>query len=167
MFKTERLIIRKLRLTDVSRMAGLLNDREVVKYTERIPHPYEYRHAREFIKKSLEEFGKTRYNYALELKGEGLVGAVGVDELLRKRGTLGYWLGRPYWRRGIMTEAVDLLLRSQSKDFDLLLSRVSVENIASQRVLEKCGFVKVGMIPGEHRNVFGEVTDSFQYYWGH
>ena len=167
MFETERLRIRQFRITDVSRMAGFLNDKEVVKYTERIPHPYEYKDAREFVKKAQDEFGKVKYNYAIELKEEGIVGGIGVGKLFRKRGELGYWLGRPHWGKGIMTEAVKLLLRSQSKDFNLLVSRVSVENIGSQRVLEKCRFKRVGIIPNEHRNVFGEVTDTFQYYWQH
>lgn len=167
MFETERLIIRQLRITDVSRIVGFLNDKEIVKYTERIPHPYAYKDAREFVKKAQEEFGKDKYNYAIELKGEGLIGGIGVDKLFKKRGELGYWLGRPHWGKGIMTEAVKLLLRSQSKDFNLLLSRVSVENVGSQRVLEKCGFKKVGMIPKGNRNIFGEVTDAFHYYWQH
>ena len=167
MLGTERIELRHLNVRDVPRMAGLLNDKVVVKYTERIPYPYNYRDARDFIKKVQEEFGKERYSYAIDLKGDGLVGVVSAMKLFRKRGEIGYWLGRPYWGRGIMTEAVELLLRSHSKDFNLLTSCVATGNIASQKVLQKCGFRKVGTVPNHCRNVFGEVFDSYFYYWEH
>jgi RimJ/RimL family protein N-acetyltransferase len=55
---------------------------------------------------------------------------------------VGYWLGRAYWGRGIATAALAEYLRH-----DLvrpLHAYVAAHNVASIRVLEKCGFVRVG-----------------------
>ncbi len=52
-----------------------------------------------------------------------------------------YWLGRAYWGRGIATAALAALLPVLPRP---LLARVAVDNLGSLRVLEKCGFVRVG-----------------------
>lgn len=61
---------------------------------------------------------------------------------------LGYWLGRDFWGKGIATEALGefLCLLAQRP----LYAFVSEHNLASQRVLEKCGFSAfLSPYPGE------------------
>src|SRR3954469_23928376 len=49
-----------------------------------------------------------------------------------------YWLGRSYWGKGIATEALTAFLAvDRSRP---LHARVAFDNVASRRVLEKCGF---------------------------
>lgn len=71
-----------------------------------------------------------------------------------------YWLGREFWGRGLATEALKLFL----KELELrpLHARVVVGNDPSIRVLEKCGFVKVGQerFFSEYR---GEEVDELLY----
>lgn len=55
---------------------------------------------------------------------------------------IGYWLGKRYWGRGIATRAVAQFLPHEP--FRPLLAHVSAHNIASIRVLEKCGFERFG-----------------------
>ncbi|MGK2963834.1 MAG: GNAT family N-acetyltransferase [Gemmatimonadaceae bacterium] len=55
---------------------------------------------------------------------------------------VGYWIGREYWGRGIATAALSEFL--QSVPNRPLVARVAKHNIASIRVLEKCGFTSVG-----------------------
>ena len=50
-----------------------------------------------------------------------------------------YWLGKAYWGRGIATQALAAFLRVQQRR--PLIARVAKDNIASIRVLQKCGFV--------------------------
>lgn len=52
--------------------------------------------------------------------------------------TIGYWLGKDYWGKGIATKAVAEFLRHI--EARPLYARVAKDNIASRRVLEKCGF---------------------------
>lgn len=56
--------------------------------------------------------------------------------------SIGYWIGKDFWHRGIATKALRLLLEEVT--IRPLHSRVAVENIASFRVLQKCGFQEVG-----------------------
>lgn len=59
---------------------------------------------------------------------------------------VGYWVGRPYWNQGICTEALQLMLdhiRRTTRYTSLFCSHF-VDNPASGRVMEKCGFVPTG-----------------------
>ena len=55
---------------------------------------------------------------------------------------VGYWIGREFWNRGIATAALRALLAEEERR--PLHAYVARENVASIRVLEKCGFVTVG-----------------------
>jgi RimJ/RimL family protein N-acetyltransferase len=69
-----------------------------------------------------------------------------------------YWLGKEYWGRGIATHALTELL-------DLieerpLYARAAKDNIASLRVLEKCGFRIIGEDKG-FANARGEDIEEY------
>ncbi len=59
---------------------------------------------------------------------------------------VGYWVGKPYWNQGICTEALQLMLSHIRKTTSIpsLISGHFVDNPASGRVMEKCGFVPTG-----------------------
>lgn len=53
-----------------------------------------------------------------------------------------YWIDRAYWGRGIATAALQGLLSQETTR--PIFGRVAFDNLASQRILEKCGFQRVG-----------------------
>lgn len=59
---------------------------------------------------------------------------------------VGYWVAKPYWNKGYCTEALQLMLDYIRNDTSLtsLLCGHFVDNPASGRVMEKCGFVPTG-----------------------
>ena len=61
---------------------------------------------------------------------------------------VGYWLGKPYWNKGICTEALKLMLDycSNVKQFENIWADHFTGNPASGRVMEKCGFSDTGML---------------------
>jgi RimJ/RimL family protein N-acetyltransferase len=63
------------------------------------------------------------------------------------RRLVGYWIGREFWGRGLATQALAELL--DVVDGRPLHAYVAKSNVASIRVLEKCGFVKVGEHAGD------------------
>ena len=72
--------------------------------------------------------------------------------------SVAYWLGREYWGRGVATQALSLLLDQVT--VRPLYARAAKDNVASIRVLEKCGFT----ISGEDRgyaNARGAETEEF------
>ena len=60
------------------------------------------------------------------------------------RREVGYWLGRPFWGRGIATAALHAFLTEETRR--PLEAHVATHNVASRRVLEKCGFRVCGEV---------------------
>jgi RimJ/RimL family protein N-acetyltransferase len=57
-----------------------------------------------------------------------------------------YWLDKPYWGKGIATLALTEFLKTQKER--PIYARAAQDNLASLRVLEKCGFVLIGQSRG-------------------
>jgi RimJ/RimL family protein N-acetyltransferase len=68
-----------------------------------------------------------------------------------------YWLGKAYWGRGLATQALATFLRVQ--EVRPLLARAAKDNLASIRVLQKCGFVLTGETTG-FANARGEEIEE-------
>jgi ribosomal-protein-alanine N-acetyltransferase len=158
-------IVRDWSPSDKGSLVRVANNRNIWRnLTHKFPHPYTEADA-DFWFASL---GKTPIptHWAIEVEGEA-VGGIGCEVgegVHAKSAHFGYWLGEPYWGRGIMTAAV----RATS---DHLLSHLNVVrleapvfewNPASMRVLEKCAFVREGVL---RRSVFkdGRLIDSVLY----
>ena len=78
---------------------------------------------------------------------------------------MGYGIATKYWGQGITTKAVKIALSQVFKDLPNLVrlqSFVAVENIASQRILEKAGFLKEGMLR-KYTYLKGNLEDLFVY----
>lgn len=151
---------------DETAVARLVNNRKVWRnLTNRIPHPYTHEDAVAWIREATRPSGDARH-LAILLDGE-LVGAVGFErqEDLRSRtAEIGYWVGEPYWGRGIATEALKLATRMAFRDFDFVRLQADVLewNPASRRVLEKAGY---GLEARHRQQGFkdGEVCDMWMY----
>lgn len=70
-----------------------------------------------------------------------VVGNIVVFDVGENR-AVGYWLGNAYWGKGIATSALNELLQRELQR--PLFAYVAAHNVASRRVLEKCGFVTLG-----------------------
>ena len=88
-------------------------------------------------------------------KGDEPIGAIGYGpscdcNLPAREGEplIGYWLGKPYWNQGICTEALKLMIEHirETTDIESLISGHFIDNSASGRVMEKCGFIPTGEI---------------------
>ena len=82
---------------------------------------------------------------AIDINGEA-VGGIGVkpmDDIYRKNAEMGYWLAKKYWGKGIITQAIKLMVKKAFETFNI--DRISATpfetNIASHKVLEKAGFI--------------------------
>jgi len=81
--------------------------------------------------------------FAAELEGEGLIGCVGAHKSEQGDVEIGYWLGRPYWGRGLGSEAVGAFV-AEANALGALNAGHFVDNPASGRLLEKVGFAYTG-----------------------
>lgn len=69
-----------------------------------------------------------------------------------------YWIGRPFWGQGVASRALALFLAQVPTR--PLYARVAKDNIASLRVLEKCGFTRYGEDKG-FANARGAEVEEF------
>jgi RimJ/RimL family protein N-acetyltransferase len=81
-------------------------------------------------------------NYTRTIVADGEVVGDIVSWLDNGRRQVGYWIGRSHWGKGFATAALRLML-DEIKDRPVT-AHVVLDNVGSQRVLEKCGFVRVG-----------------------
>jgi ribosomal-protein-alanine N-acetyltransferase len=140
--------LRGFKKSDAPRLAELANNEKISRnLTDAFPHPYNIQHAEEFIQKSMAQDPVTFF--AIEYKGEyvGNIGLMKGTDIHRKSAEIGYFIGEPYWHKGIATTAVNLITEYGFKDLDIVRIHTGIfeYNKASQRVLEKCGFKKEGV----------------------
>ncbi len=80
---------------------------------------------------------------------------------------VGYWIGKPYWNKGICTEALRLMLDYciHVKHFENIWADHFTGNPASGKVMEKCGFVNTGLLNKCSRLVGGDkdLVKVFRY----
>lgn len=70
---------------------------------------------------------------------------IGIDE---EEAELGYWIGKPYWNQGLCTEALRAMIDYcfNTVGYMTLWCDYFVDNAASGRVMEKCGFRDTGKL---------------------
>ena len=74
-----------------------------------------------------------------------IVGSI-AKFVMENEAEITYWIDRKYWGRGIATAALKYFLILENTR--PIYARVAFDNIGSQKVLEKCGFVKIGKDKG-------------------
>jgi [ribosomal protein S5]-alanine N-acetyltransferase len=138
--QTGRLDLQPATASDIAELVPLIGAREVAETTLRIPHPYEEKHAREFLASPAKE---NELRLIIRLRSDGrLCGGIGLHpDNDHKRAELGYWIGVPFWGSGYATEAARAVVGYGFQNFDL--NRISAAhfagNDASGNVLRKIG----------------------------
>ncbi len=135
--------LRELHPADKQILAELANNKRIWNNVrDFFPHPYTEKDAIEFIEICAKENPKT--TFAIEFQNEfvGITGLVLQTDIYRTTAEIGYWIGEPYWNKGIATKAVKLLVNYgfDSLKLNRIFSGVFENSKASQKVLEKCGF---------------------------
>ncbi len=141
----EDIILRELEEKDLPFLAEYANNKKVsINVRDSFPSPYTLDDAKEFYEIIKEEIPKT--TFAIEYKGNyvGNIGMVVGTDIYRNSAEIGYFIGEPFWNKGIVTQAVKLMVKFGFEQLGLarIYTGVFEYNKASQRVLEKCGFEK-------------------------
>ena len=106
--------VRSWRTSDVEPISRHANNHKIwLNLRDAFPHPYTTRDAREWIRGVHQRTPETSFAIAVNDEPIGGIGFVLRQDVERVSAEIGYWLGEPYWGRGIMTAAVegDLRLR--------------------------------------------------------
>jgi len=145
--ETRRLWLRWPRAKDAPAIVRLAGERAVAEMTARIPHPIDPHGVDAFllaVRRGNADGAGLTMAICLRSDPARLVGMVGIEGLPTPH--LGYWLGTPHWGRGLMTEAACAMVEAffAYARGTALASTARVDNPASRRVLEKCGFERHG-----------------------
>ena len=162
---THRPVLRPPELSDADSIARYANNRRVwLGLRDRMPHPYSLEDAREFIERSGKLDPPTVFAVTLDSEAIGMVGIEIQQDVFRHSGEVGYWLGEPFWKKGLATEAVERLTAYGFEDLGLarLYSQAFGSNPGSRRVLEKAGYHLEGTLKnGAVKD--GQLLDVFLY----
>ena len=128
------------------------------------PSPYSVVDAVEFLARFSTADPCTVFAIANAAEVFGVIGYFPGQDVYRFSAEIGYWIGEPYWGRGIMTQAVDLLSQYvfETHPINRLYAGIFSTNPASVRVLEKAGY----KCEGTHKcHVVknGEIQDELVY----
>ena len=135
--------VRSFRDTDAAELARHANNRKVwLQLRDRFPHPYTIDDACRFIVFARDADPETDFAVTVGSLAVGAIGLTLHDDVERCSAEVGYWLGEPYWGRGIATRALAAFTRFAFATFDLerLYAVPFASNAASRRVVHKAGY---------------------------
>jgi RimJ/RimL family protein N-acetyltransferase len=126
------------------------NNRRVwLNLRDRFPHPYTESDANAWLAYATIE-QSSPWVFAIEVDGKaaGGISLEGGADIERHSAEIGYWLGEPFWGRGIATAAARAITARAFEETDLyrLYGCVFAWNPSSMRVLEKAGYSREGVL---------------------
>jgi [ribosomal protein S5]-alanine N-acetyltransferase len=160
-----QFILRPWNENDVDSLVANANNINISRFlTDGFPHPYTSENAKAFIAMATKDVPV--HIFAIEVEGKA-VGGIGIhpqSDIMKKNAELGYWLGEAHWGKGIITAAIKQMIDFAFSTYDItrIYARPFGNNAASQKVLQKAGFVLEARI---EKNIFknGEFLDELIY----
>ena len=146
-FETERLSARPPALEDAEAIYGLFQDKDIAWNLARAPWPYALEDAHGWIGAAADAASDGKeYAFVLHHKEHGLIGAAGIVQIKDDIWEIGYWIGKPFWGQGFVSEGARGLLDWAKRELGVtrFVSGHIEDNEASGAVLRKLGFEAVG-----------------------
>lgn len=143
--ETERLLLRRWRSADAANLFKYASDPEIGTNAGWEPHSSEDE-SRILIRTVF----NNDYTFAIELKhSKEVIGCIGwlpkgiANIPIPNRDTeIGYWIAKPFWNEGFCTEALNAIIDVcfSQKHYRVIWGDFFIDNPASGKVMEKCGF---------------------------
>jgi len=139
--------LRPLRPTDGAAVHNLVNDWSVVRMLSHLPFPYPRKLADQWIASTIErqEAGKA-WHFAI-CDNDRLVGCIGLSmDRPTQTARIGYWVGRPFWQKGIATACVRRVVEWAFETLPVtkIMADVAEDNLPSIALLDRLAFVRSG-----------------------
>jgi len=149
----DRIHLSEIQPSDQAACLEHFKTKEIYDRTLRIPYPYteaDFSAWMEIVEKATKQQGQP-VHWAIRNEEDYLLGGCGFDSLQVRKSHLaeiGYWLAKPWWGRGIMTAVVLKACEFAFAEFGVvkIVAHVFSDNVASAKVLEKCGFQQEGYL---------------------
>lgn len=161
--QTERLILRRFTIDDCDDMFIWAGNPDVTKYLSYHSHRT-IDDSKDIISFWISKYkDASTYNWAIEYEGN-VIGNIEVVEQKEYECGLGWQIDKPYWNRGIMTEAASAVLEYLfGIGYKYISSAHDAKNIGSGRVMQKIGMTKYQTIPNFIFDKDGRVIEKVCY----
>lgn len=135
------------------------NPRVAAFMMDQFPHPYTREAAEQFISKTMQYNPAQVFAITIDNKAIGGIGIYPQTDISRMNAEIGYWLGEKFWNKGIITKCIPKIVEYGFSTFDIdrIFARPFGTNIASQKALEKCGFI----LEGRFKNTWIKNNERF------
>jgi ribosomal-protein-alanine N-acetyltransferase len=144
MLETSRLWLRPLELADAEQIQAIFPHWEVVRLlASRVPWPYPpdgaHTYIRDIALPAVERGDEWHWMLRLKTQPDQLIGGINLTK--GDKDNRGFWLGLPWQRRGLMSEACEIVTNFwfETLQFPVLRVPKAIGNIASRRISEKSG----------------------------
>ena len=143
--KTKRLVLRPFVETDWKSLVNYAGDIDVARATGRLPHPYNYEDAQNWI--AITKSAKADHIYGIANNDGHLMGCISLIDT-NSRWDMGYWLGQKFWRQGYMREAGQAILSEAKRCLapTTILATVFKDNPRSHAVLKAFKFQAIAEV---------------------
>ena len=165
---TEHLILRKPRMDNAPAVFdGWVQDADVTYFLTWLPHQ-NIGQTQSILRNAIAAWdGDSRFPYMITLKENGAVIGMIDPRIEEHKVGIGYVMNRAYQGKGHMTEATRVIIEwaFEQPPVYRVYATTDVENIASQRVLEKADMQREGLLRKfiVHPNISDEPRDSYMY----
>jgi len=160
--ETERLTLRPFGLADVDDVFAYAQDPEWSRYLRTLPSPYLRDDAERFIARQLLLDRAEHPTWAV-VSDDTVIGGINLRfDFEHRLAELGYSVARAHWNNGYCSEAARAVIDAAFTthgDLNRIHARADARNGASQRVMEKIGMVKEGVLR-QSRVERGEALDD-------
>jgi len=144
--RTPRLLLRPGWAEDAPALAAAIADETIVRNLATAPWPYDRRDAEAFLAAPRDPVLPSLLLFERTGAAPRLVGSCGLGRRPSGAVEMGYWIARAHWGRGLATEASTALIAiARALGLARLDGSHFLDNPASGRVLEKLGFVPIGI----------------------
>jgi RimJ/RimL family protein N-acetyltransferase len=148
--------LRAWRDEDAAAVAAACSEEQIASWLDMVPQPYTVQDARAYIAAARAAWtdGTGAMFAVADARSDAVLGSIGVRLAVPEDQTaeVGYWMSAEARGRGATTRALVLVSRWALNDgwVQRLQLRADVQNVASQRVAEKAGFVREGVLRSAH-----------------
>ena len=132
-----------------------------------MPHPYTLEHAETWLAGVGDPLSRNLALFAIDAECEGMAGVLAFFRNDEGKIELGYWLGKPFWGRGLATEAARAALAWARREIGakVIYAGHFIDNPASGAVLVKSGFLYTGDVKPLACASRGEAVDTRMMVW--
>ncbi len=159
------ILLRRLELSDRKQLTELANNKNVWdNLKDYFPYPYGEKDAEFFIHMTKEQDPIQSFGIRFNNELCGVISLIVQKDVYKRSAEIGYWIGEPYWGKGITKKAVELITRYGFEKLNLIRIYAGVfeYNLTSMKILEKNGYQKEGVF---EKAIFknGQIWDEHRY----